>query len=452
MTDNRKKPQRSKSKASRSKSKSASGEPAKKSGKPKGKLPHKPKPKGKAVPDGFGKKFDYAQHSKSKASRSKAKSTSGEPAKKTDKPKGKLPHKPKPKGKAVPDGFGKKFDYGNHLDRMVVVYEKLREASLRGGVVPMRHLMELVGNHNRTIHRIKARLANEPYRVSVKYDYANRGYRIINPKAENYLKIGPGLNHHHKVALEVARQALAVFDGAHFADHIREGLEKICGGPMKEKSLGLGVPISTLVSFRTPGAGIAKPSIFTTIMQALLEHRVLETNYNSQSKPMADERLMLEPLHISCVGNKWILIARDRSIQPKDLPIRTYVIYRFSKAIQTKISFSYPDDFNPAHYIRAHFRVHGGAHLSNSVFVKLWFSARMAHHIVERKWHPTLKAKALPAGEVEVSLTISSIWEIKQWIMGYGCDCKVLEPAALRKEVAEEAARMIALYPEAPAT
>ena len=445
MTDNRKKPQRSKSKASRSKSKSASGEPAKKSGKPKGKLPHKPKPKGKAVPDGFGKKFDYAQRSKSKAS-------SGEPAKKTGKPKGKRPLKRKPKGKAVPDGFGKKFDYGNHLDRMVVVYEKLREASLRGGVVPMKHLTELVGNHDRTIHRIKARLANEPYRVSVEYDYANRGYRIINPKAENYLKIGPGLNHHHKVALEVARQALAVYDGAHFADHIREGLEKISGGPVKEKSLGLGVPISTLVSFHTPGAGIANPGVFNAITQALLEHRVLETHYTSRSKPVAAKRLMLEPLHLACVADRWVLVARDRARKSGENPIRTYIVARFSKVIPTKTDFDYPEDFRPAHYVQSAFGVHSGPLNGNPVVVKLRITDRGAHHVLERKWHPSQSVTRLSAGEIEVAFKVSHVGDITRFILAFGSDCEVLEPAALRKEVAEEAARMSALYPEAPAS
>ncbi len=348
------------------------------------------------------------------------------------------------------DGLGKKFDYASSMSRLVAVHQCLLAASLRGGVVTMKQLRELAGITRRTIHRYKRTLSLAPYFVSVAYDRFKEGYFIENAKPGGYLNIGPGLTHHHKLALEVASQALAVFDGVKFADQVRESLENISNGVVETERLGMAVPTSKLISFRTPGAGIADAAVFDAITETLLYNRVLVIDYKSRSKPVKTKRLDLEPLHLACVADRWVLVARDRARKPDDHPIRTYIVARFSNPKATNTSFTYPKVFEPEHYVQSAFGVHSGPSEAKPIMVKLRISERGAHHVQERMWHPTQQVTTLPTGEIEVDFRVSDTGDITRWILSFGSDCEVLAPAKLRQEITAEAALMIERYQTQP--
>ena len=43
---------------------------------------------------------------------------------------------------------------------------------------------------------------------------------------------------------------------------------------------------------------------------------------------------------------------------------------------------------------------------------------------------------------------LARLWEMKPWIRGWGPDCEVLEPEALRQEIAEEMVAATEIYRE----
>jgi proteasome accessory factor B len=53
-------------------------------------------------------------------------------------------------------------------------------------------------------------------------------------------------------------------------------------------------------------------------------------------------------------------------------------------------------------------------------------------------------------GTLDFRVTVSGINEISWWILGYGDEAEVLEPPALRRLVAERAARMAQRYRALP--
>ena len=69
-------------------------------------------------------------------------------------------------------------------------------------------------------------------------------------------------------------------------------------------------------------------------------------------------------------------------------------------------------------------------------------SAEGAHHIIERRWHDTQRETNLPGGAVEVTFALSDLKDITRWILGFGSDCEVLEPAELRATIAAEGTKM----------
>jgi predicted DNA-binding transcriptional regulator YafY len=64
--------------------------------------------------------------------------------------------------------------------------------------------------------------------------------------------------------------------------------------------------------------------------------------------------------------------------------------------------------------------------------VKLIFSRSVARYIRDRLWHPSQEFRELPEGRLELRLRVADTLEVRRWILGYGPDAEVVEPAALR--------------------
>jgi proteasome accessory factor B len=81
--------------------------------------------------------------------------------------------------------------------------------------------------------------------------------------------------------------------------------------------------------------------------------------------------------------------------------------------------------------------------------VMLRFSPAVARRAAETLWHPTQETEDQPDGSLLWKATVAGTREIRIWIMGWGADAEILEPRALRDDVAAELARAAALYGEA---
>ena len=326
--------------------------------------------------------------------------------------------------------------------RLVGIHARLQDVSKRRWGVSRKELSDLIGADKRTVFRYIAELRGAPRYLPIVHD-ANRGGYHYSQEVP-YFPIGSGLTYQELIALEVAQQALSVFEGVGFAEKIRSAFEKVTGVAMGIKSLGLGIPIAALISFRTPGAGTANAKVFSAILDALLDHRVIEIDYKSSSNGFVEKRLKIQPLHIACVSGRWILIAQD-----KTPTIRPYIIPRFSNPIPTNITFKYPADFCPQNHVASSFDVRRSPLGQKPMLVKMIISKRSVHHVLERSWHPTQRVVTLPTGDIELSFNVSNTDAIKHWILGFGSACEVIAPVALRQELTEEAKEMVALNEKA---
>ena len=70
----------------------------------------------------------------------------------------------------------------------------------------------------------------------------------------------------------------------------------------------------------------------------------------------------------------------------------------------------------------------------------------VANNVAETRWHPTQENRPLPDGSLEVRFQVSGLKEILYWILGYGAEVEVLEPAELREMVADHVRRMTSYY------
>ena len=103
-------------------------------------------------------------------------------------------------------------------------------------------------------------------------------------------------------------------------------------------------------------------------------------------------------------------------------------------------------NLTPGTYTRDVFLTeHGGEPYA----VVLRFDSYQARWIRERTWHPSQEL-ALTRDGCEWTAIIGETLEIEPWIRGWGGDCEVLEPAALRERMLTHVRRMVETYQLAP--
>jgi proteasome accessory factor B len=78
--------------------------------------------------------------------------------------------------------------------------------------------------------------------------------------------------------------------------------------------------------------------------------------------------------------------------------------------------------------------------------VALRFSPAVASRVHETRWHPDQRLELASDGSLVWRATVSGTIEIRLWILGWGADVEVLEPADLRSDVQATLRRALAAY------
>lgn len=128
--------------------------------------------------------------------------------------------------------------------------------------------------------------------------------------------------------------------------------------------------------------------------------------------------------------------------------LRTFAIHRFRQITITKESFETPPGFNPETYLRGAFRVWRG---ENSVQVRILIEPQEAGWVSERRWHASQSLRHRTDGSCLLTFTLSSVHEVRRFILQLGAAAKVIEPEWLQREIADEhehAARRYARRPK----
>jgi predicted DNA-binding transcriptional regulator YafY len=78
--------------------------------------------------------------------------------------------------------------------------------------------------------------------------------------------------------------------------------------------------------------------------------------------------------------------------------------------------------------------------------IVLRFSPTVATRVQEATWHASQRVQREPDGSLTWRATVAGTIEIRLWILSWGDDVEVLEPPALRADVAATTARALARY------
>jgi proteasome accessory factor B len=122
---------------------------------------------------------------------------------------------------------------------------------------------------------------------------------------------------------------------------------------------------------------------------------------------------------------------------------RTWKVDRISDVGLTDIHFQRPDDAQIDLQLSGSFGIFSG---QGDIRVRIRFAPTSARYVSEKRMHASQKVALQPDGSALVEFRLSSLVEIKAWILSFGPAAEVLEPAELRAAIASDLREMQALY------
>ena len=180
-----------------------------------------------------------------------------------------------------------------------------------------------------------------------------------------------------------------------------------------------------------------KEEIIDTLMEAMLKKRVCFVEYHSFSDDRV-KNFKIDPLYFFENHGGLCVFVNATSFGE----IRILAVERIQKVELTEDAFEYPADFDPGELLDSAFDIV----YDDPLHAKIRFSADQARYIKERTWAPGQRISDQPDGSIILELRTSGWWDVKRWVLSFGAEAEVLEPAPLRSEVMEELSRARTKY------
>jgi predicted DNA-binding transcriptional regulator YafY len=169
--------------------------------------------------------------------------------------------------------------------------------------------------------------------------------------------------------------------------------------------------------------------IINQINDAVLRLRVIEMRYYSNSSKREITR-KLDPYKVWFFNGTLYLIGWCHVHDE----IRMFVLDRIKRLRLTDERFIPPEDFDLNAYLKDSF----GVIRTDAEKVIIRFDASLEQYLKESVWHPSQVFDMDKHGHVVLSMEVGGLVEVMNWVLGFGRQAEIMEPAHLRKAVAEE--------------
>ena len=232
-------------------------------------------------------------------------------------------------------------------------------------------------------------------------------------------------------ALLMSRALLAPAGASVLGPAVASAFDKIAG-VLSRDALTLIDRMRDTVGVRAFGAKLQAPAAehLPVIQQALLDRRGLRLRYYSFQRDEETQR-EVDPYHLTYFNGGLYLVAHCHLRKA----VRVFAVERIRRVDLLGRRFVVPADFDAEEYLNGAWGIIRG----DLVTVKVIFAKKLARYIRERLWHPSQKLRDLPDGRLELTLQVADTLEVRRWILGYGVQAEVIEPAAMREALQREA-------------
>jgi predicted DNA-binding transcriptional regulator YafY len=265
----------------------------------------------------------------------------------------------------------------------------------------------------------------------IAFDRARRGYCYTEPtfRLPSMLVTDGEL-----LALFLAERIMGQFKGTPFEPALRRAIEKL-GELLPEHASVRLENVTDFLSVLPKTECAYDPKTFMALVSAITKRRQLEVHYWAASH---DETLWrtVDLYGLSLGDEGWYAIGHCHLRKA----IRMFAIQRIQSLRETGASFDRPEGFRVEDYQKGSFRAYPG---DGDYHVVLRFKPGVARRFAEKKWHASQILDPQDDGSLLARMHLSSLVEVKRWVMWWGTDCEVLEPSELRELVATEVHAML---------
>ena len=318
------------------------------------------------------------------------------------------------------------------LERMLRIHQAIQSGRYPNATTLASDLEVSTKTVNRDLDFMRDRFG-----LPLEYDGTRFGYHYTQPVSSfPTLQISEG----ELFALLVAEKAMQQYRGTHFERPLLSAFRKMAESLPDTVSLHLADWEQT-ISFRTTAEPILNLEIFDALAKAVTQRQQLEIDYRKPGQKTVEQRVV-DPYHLANINGEWFLFAFDQLRQD----IRTFLPIRIRAVRLTGRRFTRSSTFSIEKRLRDSFGVHSG---HGEFEVRIRFSEFAADYIREKRWHPSQRLRELKGGGVELRLRLSSLDEVKRWVLSWGGHAKVLQPSELVQAVQEAARAMLRAAEEA---
>ncbi len=181
--------------------------------------------------------------------------------------------------------------------------------------------------------------------------------------------------------------------------------------------------------------------ILKTINRSILEHRVVEIEYQAIGKPPSKRRI--EPYAIVFYQSSLYIIAALHEAPEQESNLRHWKLDRFRKATALDLWFKPRADFDVERHLGQSVGIFSAEEPTEFV---IRVSAYAAPWVLEDPWHPRQQVQRQEDGSILLTVQAAHELEIIPRVLALGADAELLAPAASRRKIAELIGRMGAAY------
>lgn len=180
---------------------------------------------------------------------------------------------------------------------------------------------------------------------------------------------------------------------------------------------------------------------YEQIVDAIARRRCVRIEYES----LAERQIIgtrLSPYQVLFSRRSWYVIGRS-SLHRET---RTFHLGRILDLTILDDTYRVPTGFSLERYLRNAWDMIPEPGPDSDVHVR--FQPLVAKNVAEVVWHKTQRVHFRADGGLDFHVRVSGLNEISWWVLGYGAQAEVVQPAKLRELVARHCARLAERYSE----
>ncbi len=182
--------------------------------------------------------------------------------------------------------------------------------------------------------------------------------------------------------------------------------------------------------------------ILSTLNRAIMEHRVVEVEYQKPDVESAQRR-KIEPYAIVFYQSSLYIIAAACEAPEGEGRIRHFKLDRFKKATALDEWFKPPEDFDPQQHLQGTLGIFTAEDLQE---FRIRISSLASRWVMEDPWHEDQEIETLEDGSMILKVRAGHEMDVIPRVLALGDQAEVIEPESCRQKIAEIVEKMATLY------